>query len=164
MEPQPQQAVTRWLSPGLLDELATAGFVQVDIDEMFDDPPEYAVRVGLDCLRLGLDLARRAHPDVDGILTIPLGPSDSLVTDAPSLSASFDGAWAYGAGREVVGLFLVQPRIWRAYPSGEEYRCQLESVHLSPGLVAYFQCSRTASEAASGWEYNRTIYIRTTSA
>src|SRR5262245_10957849 len=47
MDPQTHQAVTRWLSSRAVQDLATSDMAQIDIDELFDEPPEYAVRVGL---------------------------------------------------------------------------------------------------------------------
>ena len=58
--------------------MAASDIAQIDIDELFDEPPEYAVRVGLDCLQLALDQAHQTDADLDGILTIPLGASEAL--------------------------------------------------------------------------------------
>lgn len=158
-----REAVSRWLSTHALRELDDADFAQIDIDELFDEPPEDAVRVGLQCLQLALEEARATHSDLDGMLTIPLPASDSLDTEAPGLATSVEKQWTYGPGIEVVGVYLLNARLWRAYEAAEDYRRHLPAKDLLPsGYVAYYRSWRTDAEAASGWEYNRTIYVRST--
>lgn len=162
MDPQPQLAVDNWLSSWAIQELATSELAQIDIDELFNEPPEFAVRVGLECLQLALAQAHQTDTDLEGLLTIPLAWSEALDTALPSLSSIFAERWTYGPGLEVVGLYLVRPRVWRHYEAGEQYRHNLVGGDLPPGYVAYYQCSRTDTDASSGSEYARTIYIRST--
>lgn len=158
-----EETVDRWLSTYALQELAKEDFAQIDIDELFDTPPQDAVRVGLDCLHLALEKARVAHPEVDGFLTIPLPASESLVTEAPELATHVEKRWTYGPGIEVVGLYLVHSRVWRAFEAGEDYRRHLPDRDLLPsGYAAYYRSWRTDGEAVAGWDYNRAIYVRTT--
>ena len=81
-----REAVSRSLSTRALQELAEDDFAQIDIDQLFEEPPMDPVRVGLQCLRLALEEARATHPDVDGVLTVPLATSDTLDTEAPTLA------------------------------------------------------------------------------
>lgn len=162
MSADPSIAVTAWLSRWALPELTADGFAQIDLDELLEDPPVQAVRTGLRCLQIAVAEARRTHADVDGILAIPLPCSDLLVKDAPEFEEVLAEPWTYGPGREVPGLYLVRGTLWRTYAPVEEYRRHLStSGSLPSGYVTYYRTWRSEDDAARGWEYARTTYVRT---
>lgn len=155
-------AVTAWLAKSVPAELNTAGFAQIDVDDLLAGRPPLAAEIGLLCLELAVILARQENPAVDGILTIPLPASDSLERDSATVQDTLAQVWEYGPGLEVPGLYLVEPQQWRRYEDVEEYRSHLAAESALPsGYAAYYRTWRTQEEATSGFEYNRTIYVRT---
>lgn len=165
MSADPANAVNAWLSKWALPELTADGYAQIDLDELFDDPPAQAVSIGLQCLQIAVAEARRTRGEVDGILTVPLPWSDSFVQDSPEFGEVLAEPWTFGPGREVPGLYLVRGSIWRTYVPVEEYRRHLPTDgSLPPGYVAYYRTWRSEADASKGWEYARTIYVRTADA
>lgn len=103
--------------------IASSGLGQADIDELFDVPPVDPVHVGLECLESARVDARRSHPDVIAMLVVPLPASIDLVVDSPDFAEVVSAPWVYGPGLEVVGLYLLEPRVLASYEPAEEYRC-----------------------------------------
>lgn len=143
-------------------EVARTGWAQIDLDEMFDEPPVLALQTALACIDLAVAQVRQSQPDVDGLVTVPLEPSDDLTTQTPELTELIDQPWTYGPGLSVPGLYLLQPSIWREYEECEDYRRSLLAGDaLKPGYAAYYRCWRSSADAKKGWEFERTVYIRT---
>jgi hypothetical protein len=146
-------------------ELVEHGFVQIDID-LFDPPPERAVAVGLECLRLAVRFARGVVESTGGLLTIPLPAreQDLPPSEHPSVAELLERVWTYGAGLEVPGIYLLSPKIWRVHEAVEEYRITLAEVEpVGADLVAYYRAWRSLTERQQfPQEWSRGIYVRTT--
>jgi hypothetical protein len=154
--------VTAWLANRAMTELSTDGFAQIDLDELLDNPLPGATRTGLLCLELAVILARQDHPQVDGVLTIPLPDADSLTQDPPTLEDALTLPWQHGPGREGPTLSLVRESVSGAYEPVEEYRRHLGTgSELPSGCVAYYRTWRFMSGAKRDSPYARAIYIRT---
>jgi hypothetical protein len=154
--------VAAWWERAAKRQLAEDGFAQIDIDEITDDPPLDAARAGLEYLLLAIDFLRRSRTPADGILTIPLGSSGTLDTEPPRLDQLLATAWTYGPGLEVPGLYLVTATTLAMYEPSEEYLIDITGTAVLPkGLSAYYRCWRLTEDAKRGWEYDRTIYVRT---
>jgi hypothetical protein len=155
--------VEAWVATAMT-ELSTADFAQIDIDGLFDPAPPLAIRVTLDCLKTAVRLGRMSAPDLDGIAVIPLECSETAIAlETPSWDQALDREWEYGPGRQVPGLYLVRPAIWRHQAAAEEYRHPIDvEGFLGPGFVGHYRCWRSSQDAERGWEYNREFFIRTT--
>jgi hypothetical protein len=150
-----------WVAAALF-ELEDSDFVQDDIDDLFEPPPRLAARAILECLKTAVQVARTSRPDLDGIAVIPLEAVQVLSLEAPSWNLMLDQDWEYGPGREVPGLYLVKPAIWRHQADLEEYRQSVDvSSVMGPGFAGYYRCWRSAEDAGRGWEYSRDFYVRT---
>jgi hypothetical protein len=147
-------------------ELVENGFVQIDIDDLVDPPPERAVAVGLDCLRLAVRFARGVADSTSGLLTIPLPfrEQDLPPSEYPSVAELLGGAWTYGPGLEVPALYLLSPNIWRLHEAVEEYRITLAEVEpFGSDLIAYYRAWRALTQTQQfPQEWSRAIYVRTT--
>jgi hypothetical protein len=155
--------IASWWERWAAHELLESGFAQIDIDELVDDPPQRATAEAVKALEVALGIARRFDPATMGLVTIPLEPSGTLVTDSPNVAELFATAWIYGLGRVVPGIYLLSPSIHDAMEH-EDFRLDLtDSTGVLPdGFTAYYRCWRTEDEAARGWEYDRTVYVRST--
>lgn len=149
----------QWMASRAMAEIAANGFAQADIDEFFE--PADPVEAGLQVLQAAVGVAKHAHPDVIAMLVVPLGATEELTVSAPELAAVVSSPWEYGPGREVVGLYLLQPWVLATDEPGEEYRCHVDAGDvLGGGWSARFRSWRSRADAAKGWEFNQAFYIR----
>ena len=156
------RVAAEWRTSKAMDEVASDGFAQVDIDDLFGVPPAYPVPVGLQLLRAAVRDARASNPGLAAMLVVPLGPSENLVVRAPAFAEVASARWEYGPGLEAVGLYLLEPRVLAADEPAEEYRCHVDAqAVLGAGPSVYFRSWRPLVEAANGWEFNQAFYIRT---
>lgn len=152
---------TDWLSTRAITEIDADGFAQVDVDELFAVPPSDPVRFGLEFLRAALDGAEPSRPGMVAMLVVPLPASDELVLRAPDFAEAALAPWQYGRGLEVVGLYLLEPRVLAAHEPTEEYRCYVNArSFLGDGPSVYFRSWRSQPEAEAGWEFNQAFYVR----
>ena len=155
-------AVTAWLATGTFAELTTAGMAQIDLDDLFVEPPPLAVRTGLLGAELAVILARHEVPGIDGLLTIPLPGSETLTEDSPTVEDMLAHVWEYGPGVRAPRLSLVDPHHWRVYEEVEDYRRHLQAGEsLPPGWAAYYRTWRRQPVTTSHPEYQRAICVRT---
>jgi hypothetical protein len=155
-------AVTAWLANNASAQLHSSGFARIDLDELLGESPPLAATTGLLCVELAVILARQEGPNLDGLMTIPLPGSESLMQDSPTVDEVLAEVWEYGPGRQVPSLYLTEPYHWRRYEDVEEYRKHLPAEDKLPlGYAAYYRVWRTEAEASSGGQYQRAIYIRT---
>lgn len=155
------RSATQWLSTRAVAEIDTGGFAQADIDELFDLPPADPVHVGLELLRAARDGVQASHPGIVAMLVVPLPASDALVPRAPDFAEVALAAWEYGPGLEVLGLYLLEPRVLAAHEPTEEYRCHVDASDVLGRVPSvYFRSWRTLSDAANGWEFSQAFYVR----
>jgi hypothetical protein len=155
-------AIAAWWERYGRRELAENGLAQIDIDEITEEPPADAVQAGLEYLVCALDLVDQSNTSAHGMLTIPLAASDSLSTAPPRLGDLLHAEWTYGPGLQFPGIYLLAAESWASYEASEEYRIDITATAALPeGLVAYYRCWRSVEYAVRGWEYDRTVYVRT---
>jgi hypothetical protein len=151
------KAAELWLTEFGWNELEREGFTQVDIDWFFDEPPARAVTAAIDCVQSALALAKMRHTGLDGLVTLPLAFADRLDRPAPDLAGLLSADWEYAPGRQVVGLYVLNPELL-ASETTEELRVPYGPGLLPEPLTAYYRCWRTDGE---DWnEYDRAVYIR----
>lgn len=156
--------VVEWWERYAQREVAGDNFAQIDLDELINDPPALAVAEALQAVQIALELARPLEPAIIGLVTIPLEPSESLVTESPDLEQFLTTPWTYGPGLPVPGVYLMPPELLEEVVD-DEFRLDITHTgQLPAGFVAYYRCWRGSDEAARGWEYDRTIYIRSSRA
>lgn len=115
-------AACRWLDEFGWSELERDGFTQVDIDWFSNDAPSRPVPAALDVVRAALELVQQRMSGMNGLVTVPLPYAKGLDADAPSLPEVLDADWDYGPGREVVGLYVLDPEQLEAADEVEEVR------------------------------------------
>jgi hypothetical protein len=152
--------VVGWWERYAQREVSGDKFAQIDLDELIDDPPALAVAEALEAVQIALELARANEPAIIGLVTIPLEPSESLVTESPDLEQLLTTPWTYGPGRPVPGVYLLPSDLLEEVVD-DEFRLDITHTgQLPPGFIAYYRCWRGPDEASRGWEYHRTIYVR----
>ncbi|GAB3887674.1 hypothetical protein [Terrabacter terrigena] len=146
-------AVLVWMDTAM-DQLATAGFVQIDLDDLLVEPPLDAVHVSLKCVHDARVRALSAGVTVHGAVVVPLAPSRSMTGPAPTLQRLLNKPWSFGPGRTVPAIYLLKPSVWSVYEAVEEYRRDLATKGLPPDIVAYL---RSWKPAARGEKFDRAV-------
>jgi len=163
VDAEAEALVLAWADAALA-ELAEADFAQIDIDQLFDPPPEFGARAALQCLELAVHFARQTLPRVGGFVVLPLGWEEApldLTRAIPDLSSVLSEPTTYAPGVQVPGIYLVQPWLVGHSADGEEYVRTLQSDQLSDNYVSYYRAGRSSQEIEDGWEFARDIFIRT---
>ena len=142
----------------------TAGRIpaQVDLDALAEAvPPKEAVTWGIQCAAaLSAEVARAGQRhQTNALVVFPLGFSSQLMLSAPALSTLADGAWDYGPGKQVPGLYLLSRALLGEYEAAEEYKSPVDDKVVPRGFAAYYRCWRSADDAKKGWEFARAIYV-----
>ena len=119
------------------------------------------VHLGPAFLRAARDRAEASRSGLVAMLVVPLPSSEELILRAPDFAEVASAAWKYGPGREVVGLYLLEPRVLTVHEPAEEYRCDVDASDVvGRGPSVYFRSWRTPSDAANGWGFSQAFYVR----
>jgi hypothetical protein len=143
-----------WLLSASADARTT--FAQIDVDQIlgseYTAPWDLGVALGLYHEMLRLVAPERWIAS----LVLPLRPSDELSITVPTDLAGDLSEWT------PPGLCLMDPRALLHPRTFEEYHLPLDEVlgiELPPSTSARYSCYRTAEGRASGWEWERVVWI-----
>lgn len=88
------KAAELWLSEFGWSELDRDGFTKVDIDWFSDEPPAKPVPAALACVQAALTTARKRYPQLEPLVTVPLGFSDNLDLAGSELGPVLERHWS----------------------------------------------------------------------
>ncbi|GLU88579.1 hypothetical protein Agsp01_08340 [Agromyces sp. NBRC 114283] len=122
-----------------------------EIDGLPDSPDIKTLAAVL--TQLG-SLARSHGEGIVPVLVVPLGISEVLDPHPPELTG-------IAFGSEPPSFYLMEPRQFSRWSNREEYR----SPYLAHprGLLIEYVCGRSIQMREQGWEYDRMLFMRTTS-
>lgn len=152
-----RRAASDW-AVAALEEVAVSGFAQIDLDTLTGvslDP-----LLAVDVMRVALKTATKVDASVQGMVVLPLEPSEVRRRDSPewpSLLHSFEdlrGALA------VPGIYLIAAGHPLADGGVEEYTAPVPIPReVGPSISGFYREWRTSQDQALDWEYNRAIYL-----
>lgn len=153
-----RRAASDWAASAV-EEVAVAGFAQIDLDTLTGvslDP-----LLAVDAMRVALKTAAKVEGSIEGMVVLPLEPSEVPRRDFPEWPALLHSFEDLRGAVAVPGIYLLAAGHQLAGDGGEEYTAPVPIPRqIGPGITGSYREWRTAQDQALGWEYNRAIYLK----